>query len=199
MKIDIQSITGLILAGGRGTRMGTVDKGLQAFGGKPMVAHVMERLAPQVGGLMINANQNLDTYRTFGFPVVPDQVPGFAGPLAGLQAGLAHCATPYLVTAPCDSPFLPDDLVGRLSEAVLQANADLAVAITGEGTTRQPHPVFCLLKSSLLPSLETYLAQGGRKVDAWYASLRVAEVKFDDEAAFRNINTLEELQRYQAQ
>lgn len=179
--------------------MGTVDKGLQTFGSKLMVAHVIERLAPQVGELMINANQNLDTYRGFGYPVVPDQVQGFAGPLAGLQAGLAHCATSYLVTAPCDSPFLPHDLVEHLSEAMMQANADLAVAITGEGATRQPHPVFCLLKCSLLPSLETYLAQGGRKVDAWYGSLRVAEVKFDDEAAFRNINTLEELQRYQAQ
>lgn len=199
MKMDTSSITGLILAGGRGTRMGTVDKGLQTFCGKPMVAHVIERLAPQVHGLMINANQNLDTYRAFGFPVWQDSVQGFAGPLAGLQAGLAHCATPYLVTAPCDSPFLPADLVERLGMARSEADADVAVAVTGSGDSRQPHPVFCLLKCALLANLEAYLAQGGRKVDAWYASLRVAEVRFEDEAAFRNINTLEELQRYQAQ
>jgi molybdopterin-guanine dinucleotide biosynthesis protein A len=199
MEMELSSITGLVLAGGRGTRMGSVDKGLQAFRGKPMVAHVIERLAPQVQGLMINANQNLDAYRAFGFPVWPDSVEGFAGPLAGLQAGMAHCATPYLVTAPCDSPFLPDDLVQRLGAALNEAGADVAVAVTGSGASRQPHPVFCLLKCTLLPHLEAYLAQGGRKVDAWYGSLRVAEVEFADEAAFRNINTLEELQRYQAQ
>lgn len=199
MKLDTLSITGLILAGGRGTRMGTVDKGLQTFRGKPMVAHVIERLSPQVQGLMINANQNLETYRAFGYPVWPDNVQGFAGPLAGLQAGLAHCATPYLVTAPCDSPFLPADLVQRLGGAIAEQDADVALAVTGSGASRQPHPVFCLLKCSLLPSLEAYLGQGGRKVDAWFASLRKAEVLFEDEAAFSNINTLEELQRYQAQ
>lgn len=198
MKIDISSITGLILAGGRGTRMGTVDKGLQLFRGKPMAAHAIERLAPQVGSLAINANQNLETYRTLGYPVWPDTVEGFAGPLAGMQAGLAHCTTPYLVTSPCDSPFLPSDLVQRLGDALLAADAEVAVAVTGSGATRQPHPVFCLMKRSLLQNLETYLVQGGRKVDAWYASLRATEVLFEDETAFRNINTLEELQQYQA-
>lgn len=197
--MDTSSITGLILAGGRGSRMGCVDKGLQMFRGKPMVAHVIERLAPQVQGLLLNANQNLEVYQGFGLPVWPDSVQGFAGPLAGLQAGLAHCATPYLVTAPCDSPFLPADLVRRLGAALSEADADVAVAVTGSGAGRQPHPVFCLLKSALLPHLEAYLAGGGRKVEAWYRSLRVAEVTFADEAAFRNINTLEELQHYQAQ
>ncbi|WP_132259250.1 molybdenum cofactor guanylyltransferase MobA [Paucimonas lemoignei] len=198
MKIDTSSISGLILAGGRGTRMGTVDKGLQEFRGKPMVAHVIERLAPQVAGVLINANQNLETYRSFGFPVWADEVEGFAGPLAGMQAGLAHCTTPYLVSAPCDSPFLPADLVQRLGDALVDDDADVAVAVTGSGASRQPHPVFCLMKCSLLQNLEAYLAKGGRKVDAWYASLRVTEVTFDDEAAFRNINTLDELQQYQA-
>ena len=191
-------ITGLILAGGRGSRMGHVDKGLQPFRGAPMALHVMMRLSPQVGALMINANQNLAPYESFGVSVWPDELAGFAGPLAGLQAGLSHCDTPYLVTAPCDSPFLPTDLVTSLSQALLIEDADLAVAVTGAGDTRQAHPVFCLLKSTLLPHLTAYLQSGGRKVDAWYASLKVVEVHFDDEAAFRNINTLEDLRKFEA-
>jgi molybdopterin-guanine dinucleotide biosynthesis protein A len=188
-------ITGLILAGGRGSRMGSVDKGLAPFGSQPMVLHVVQRLRPQVQHLLINANQNLDTYAAFGAPVWPDAMPDFAGPLAGLQTGLMHCKTPYLVTAPCDSPFLPPDLVRRLATALLAVNADLAVAVTGEGEARQPHPVFCLAKTSLLPHLTEFLESGGRKVDRWYASLRLAEVNFPDESAFRNINTLAELQQ----
>jgi molybdopterin-guanine dinucleotide biosynthesis protein A len=198
MNIDINQITGLVLAGGRGSRMGGVDKGLQTFRNAPMALHVVMRLQPQVGNLMINANQNLGPYEGFGVPVWPDEVGGFAGPLAGLQTGLSHCETAYLVTAPCDSPFLPHDLVERLSSALLEQDADLAVAVTGEGETRQPHPVFCLAKASLLPHLNQFLQQGGRKFDAWYASLKVAEVHFPDEAAFRNINTLEELRTYEA-
>jgi molybdopterin-guanine dinucleotide biosynthesis protein A len=198
MNIDINQITGLVLAGGRGSRMGGVDKGLQTFRNAPMALHVVMRLKPQVGNLMINANQNLGPYEGFGVPVWPDEVGGFAGPLAGLQTGLSHCETAYLVTAPCDSPFLPHDLVERLSSALLEQDADLAVAVTGEGETRQPHPVFCLAKASLLPHLNQFLQQGGRKFDAWYASLKVAEVHFPDEAAFRNINTLEELRTYEA-
>ena len=188
-------ITGLILAGGRGSRMGSVDKGLVPFGTQPMVRHVLERLRPQVLAVMINANQNLSTYAAFGHPVWGDAMPDFAGPLAGLQTGLMHCDTPYLVTAPCDSPFLPLDLVLRLGQALQAQDADLAVAVTGEGTTRQPHPVFCLAKVTLLPHLTAYLQGGGRKVDAWYKTLRVAEVVFADEAAFRNINTMAELQQ----
>lgn len=195
--IDRQHITGLILAGGRGTRMGQVDKGLQAFKGMAMAMHVLLRLSPQVGDIIINANQHLAAYEAFGAQVWPDQIEGFAGPLAGLQTGLAHCETPYLVSAPCDSPFLPLDLVARLSEALLLDDADLAVATTienDEGIERkQAHPVFSLMKSSLLPHLSQFLQEGGRKVDAWYASLKVVEVNFDDTAAFRNINTLNEL------
>jgi molybdopterin-guanine dinucleotide biosynthesis protein A len=198
MKIDINQITGLVLAGGRGSRMGGVDKGLQTFRGAPMALHVVMRLSPQVGSLMINANQNLGPYEGFGVPVWPDQVGGFAGPLAGLQTGLSHCETAYLVTAPCDSPFLPDDLVERLSAGLVDKNADLAVAVTGDAGARQPHPVFCLAKAALLPHLNQFLQEGGRKFDAWYASLNVAEVHFPDEAAFRNINTLEELRSYEA-
>jgi molybdopterin-guanine dinucleotide biosynthesis protein A len=192
------TITGLILAGGRGSRMGNVDKGLQAFRGAPMAMHVLMRLAPQVDQVMINANQNLAAYEAICTSVWPDEMQGFAGPLAGLQTGLMHAETPYLVTAPCDSPFLPTDLVERLQAALLAQDADLAVAVTGDAEQRQPHPVFCLMKSSLLSHLTLFLQNGGRKIDAWYASLAVAEVHFADEDAFRNINTLDDLRRFEA-
>jgi molybdopterin-guanine dinucleotide biosynthesis protein A len=195
--MDTSQITGLILAGGRGTRMGTVDKGLQTFRNAPMALHVMMRLQPQVGTIMINANQNLDAYERFGIPVWPDEMTGFAGPLAGLQTGLIHCETDYLVTSPCDSPFLPTDLVARLSTALEENDADLAVAVTGEGETRQPHPVFCLVKASLLPHLTLYLQAGERKFDKWYSSLNTTEVHFADDDAFRNINTLDELHKFE--
>lgn len=188
-------ITGLILAGGRGTRMGGVDKGLQTLGGQAMAQHALHRLRPQVQHLLINANQNLAAYRAFGEPVVSDTVPDFAGPLAGLQTGLMHCTTPYLVSVPCDSPLLPTDLVQRLARTLQAQDAELAVAETGHGPTRRKHPVFCLAKVSVLPSLTQYLQSGGRKVEAWQATLRVAAVHFDDEAAFSNINTLQELHK----
>lgn len=197
-----QHITGLILAGGRGSRMGSVDKGLQPFRGQAMVAHVMHRLAPQVGALAINANQNLDAYAAFGAPVWPDELAGFEGPLAGLETGLRRCATSLLVTAPCDSPFLPPDLVQRLHAALLAEGADLALAETDEtaadGSTRiQPHPVFALVKVAALPLLSAYLAGGARRMDGWYGAIKVARVRFDDPAAFRNINTLRELRQFE--
>jgi molybdopterin molybdotransferase len=189
-----EQISALVLAGGRGSRMGHVDKGLQPFRGMTMVAHVLQRLAPQVGAIAINANQNLPAYAAFGVPVWPDETTGFAGPLAGLEAGLRHCATPYLVTAPCDSPFVPGDLAARLFDALQSQGADIALAVTQEaGMRKQPHPVFCLVKTSLLPVLSQYLLEGGRKMDGWYAGLKVAEVLFEDSDAFRNINTLDEL------
>ncbi len=193
--MDTSQITGLILAGGRGTRMGTVDKGLQMFRGAPMALHALMRLSPQVGYVMINANQNIAPYEGFGVPVWQDETQGFAGPLAGLQTGLIHCETDYLVTVPCDSPFLPADLVARLGAALEENDADLAVAVTGEGETRQPHPVFCLARASLLPHLTLYLQDGGRKFDTWYSSLKAVEVHFEDENAFRNIYTLDELRK----
>ena len=195
--MDSSQITGLILAGGRGTRMGTVDKGLQMFRDAPMALHVLMRLSPQVGYIMINANQNIAPYEAFGVPVWQDDMQGYPGPLAGLQTGLIHCETDYLVTAPCDSPFLPKDLVERLADGLEQKNADIAVAVTGAGETRQAHPVFCLVKASLLPHLTLYLQEGGRKFDKWYSSLAVAEVHFEDEDAFRNINTLDDLRKYE--
>ena len=168
--------------------MGGVDKGLQPLRGRPMVAWVLERLAPQVDEIVINANQNLERYAGFGHRVVPDEVGGFAGPLAGLHAGLSAIRSDIAVTVPCDSPFLPADLVARLHGAL--GPNDLAVAKTGD----QPHPVFSLVRRSVRPHLQQFLGAGGRKIDAWYATLKVIEVPFDDEAdAFRNINTREEL------
>ena len=186
----MDGVTGLVLAGGQGRRMGTVDKGLQLLHGKPMVAAVLARLAPQVDEILINANQNLQAYENFGYRVVPDAIGGFAGPLAGLHAGLSLASHPFVLTAPCDSPFLPLDLFSRLKNAI--RDNDLAVAKTGD----QPHPVFALVRRTVRQNLEDFLSGGGRKIDAWYASLKVIEVPFDDEAdAFRNINTREELNK----
>lgn len=183
-------ITGVILAGGQGSRMGGVDKGLVALRGRPMVDWVIERLRPQVDALLINANQNTERYAAFGHPVFPDDIAGFAGPLAGLHAALARATTPLVATAPCDSPFLPADLVNRLHAALIADDAQLAVA----HTFAQAHPVFCLCRRDVLPHLADFLAGGGRKIDRWYASLRVVAVQFDDqEEAFRNINTRDEL------
>ena len=184
----MSAVTGIVLAGGQGRRMGGVDKGLQLLHGKPMVASVLARLAPQVAEILINANQNLESYARFGYRVVPDAIGGFAGPLAGLHAGLGVASHPLALTVPCDSPFLPLDLAARLANA-LNGN-DLAVAKTGD----QAHPVFSLVRRSVFDHLSQFLSTGGRKIDAWYASLKVVEVPFDDEAdAFRNINTREEL------
>jgi molybdenum cofactor guanylyltransferase len=191
------AVTGLILAGGRGTRMGSVEKGLQPFRGKAMIAHVIERLAPQVAALAINANQERDAYRTFGLQVWPDRVPDFAGPLAGLEAGLAMAETDFVAAVPCDSPFLPADLIARLAEALAHTGASAAFAVTGIGAARRAHPVFCLLHRNLLPALRTYLDGGGRKVGAWLQDVQAATAVFEDDAAFQNINTLDELQRFE--
>ena len=184
------SVTGIILAGGMGRRMGGVDKGLVPLAGRPMVEHVLTRLRPQVDDALINANQNLDRYAAFGVPVVADAIGGFAGPLAGLHAGMTAAHRDLVVTVPCDSPFLPDDLVARLLAGLVAGDAQLAVARTFD----QPHPVFALVRRALLPHLTAFLEGGGRKIDAWYATLPAVEVAFDDEAdAFRNINTSDEL------
>lgn len=168
--------------------MGGVDKGLQPLRGKPMAQWALERLAPQVDEVLINCNQNLEAYARFGQRLVADEIGGFAGPLAGLHAGLRAAAHPLVVTVPCDSPFLPFDLVSRLKDHL--GEKDLAVAKTGD----QAHPVFSLVRKDVAANLEAFLRSGGRKIDAWYASLSTVEVAFDDEAdAFRNINTLEEL------
>jgi molybdopterin-guanine dinucleotide biosynthesis protein A len=190
----INQITGMILAGGQGRRMGGVDKGLKLFRGKRLVDHAFERLTPQVAGVIINANQNLSSYRELGVRVVSDAIEGYAGPLAGLHAGLSVSKRPYLATVPCDSPFLPLDLVSRLYSHLDDAGAEIAVAKTGD----QAHPVFCLVRRGVLDHLTDFLKGGGRKIDAWYSTLFVVEVNFDDQAeAFSNINTLEELQAHE--
>jgi molybdopterin-guanine dinucleotide biosynthesis protein A len=192
--MDRQDVTGLILAGGRGSRMGGVDKGLQPFRGTPLAMHTLLRLAPQTGHLLVNANRNLAAYESFGVPVVTDAVNDFPGPLAGMLAGLQQCETPYMVTAPCDSPLLPTDLVARLSAALLEQDAEIAMAVTQEpdGHT-QRHPVFMLMQVTVLPSLAQFLAEGERKIAAWTDRHRTARVLFDDANAFSNINTLDEL------
>ena len=203
------AVTGLILAGGRGSRMGHVDKGLQIFRNQPLVAHAIARLAPQVGPLAININRNQTLYEPFGLPLWPDLLPDFAGPLAGLQTGLSRCATPYLLSVPCDCPFLPLDLAARLSAALQAADADLALAACNaadsnddssndrnkDNRRQRRQPVFCLLKTSLLPQLNDYLRDGGRKMESWMTTLAMVDVHFDDAAAFSNINTLQELQQ----
>jgi molybdopterin-guanine dinucleotide biosynthesis protein A len=187
-------ITGVILAGGLGRRMGSVDKGLQLLGGQTLVQHVAERFAPQVSRLLINANQNIELYSALGYRVIPDLIPEFVGPLAGLHAALSMAETPLVASVPCDSPFLPEDLIFRLFSALTATNADLAVA----RTFAQTHPVFCLCKRELLANLSEFLHSGERKLGLWHSTLKTVEVAFDDEvAAFENINTREELGRFE--
>jgi molybdenum cofactor guanylyltransferase len=184
------TVTGLILSGGAGSRMGGVDKGLQPFRGRTLVEWVIERLEPQVAEVLISANRNLDRYLAFGHPVLTDREAGFAGPLAGLHAGLGQARSELLMVAPCDSPLLPADLVQRMVAALERDDAEVAVARTSE----RAHPVFCLCRVTLLDHLTAFFEGGGRKVEAWYSSLRVTQVDFEDQAeAFRNVNTLEEL------
>ena len=201
-------ITAVVLAGGRGSRMGGVDKGLQNFRGMPLVMHALMRLQMQEGSLvsesMVNANRNLSAYESMGVSVWPDASPDeFAGPLAGFLTGLERCETPYLLTVPCDTPLFPLNLAQRMLDALEEAEADIAVASAPEtdasGQTRtRPQPVFCLMKAELMESLVAFMQSGGRKIDAWTAQHRVAEVGFDraddDPQAFANANTVQELQ-----
>ncbi len=184
-----QAITGVVLAGGRGSRMGGVDKGLVDLRGKPMVAHALDALRPQVGRVLINANRHLDQYKIFGCEVVPDALDGYLGPLAGLASAMQAAATLYVATVPCDSPLLADDLVERLYRALARDDADISVAHDGE----RLHPVFALLKRELLPSLIEYLAAGERKIDIWFARHRLAVADFSDRAeTFINVNNPDE-------
>ena len=198
-----QDITGLILAGGRGSRMGGVDKGLQNFNGIPLALHTLMRLGPQVESVMVNANRNLSAYESFGASVWPDASADFAGPLSGFLAGMDRADTPYILTVPCDTPRLPLDLAQRLAEALVRENADIAMAAAPEtdahGQTQlRTQPVFCLMKIELSESLVKFTHAGGRKIDAWTAQHKTVEVPFnapgDDPLAFANINTLSELQ-----
>jgi molybdenum cofactor guanylyltransferase len=196
--IDPQDITGLVLAGGRGTRMGGVDKGLQNFNGLPLALHSLMRLQAQVGQTMVNANRNLSAYASFGAQVWPDTMADFAGPLAGFLTGLERCETPYMVSVPCDTPLFPDDLVARLSQALVREQADIAMVTAPEEDGQlRTQPVFCLMNADLLESLARFLKEGGRKIDAWTARHKTVLVKFDQSGdspkAFFNANTLAQL------
>jgi molybdenum cofactor guanylyltransferase len=186
----LKNITAIILSGGRATRMGGQDKGLTQLQNKPLIAYVIERLSPQVDEILINANRELISYQAFHLPVLEDENPDYIGPLAGFSLGLQHCKSDYLLTAPCDSPLLPADLAHRLLTALNQQQADIAVA-TSSGNA---HPVFCLCKINVLPSLIDYIKQGGRKVSAWQKSQAYIEVDFNDcNDAFINLNTIDDI------
>jgi molybdenum cofactor guanylyltransferase len=196
--IETSEITGVILAGGRGSRMGGADKGLQNFNGMPMALHTLMRLAPQVGDVMINANRNLSAYESFGVPVWPDVLADYAGPLAGFLTALERCETPWLVTVPCDTPLFPHDLVVRLAQAAQEQNADIAMAAAREEDGQiRTQPVFCLMRTGLMESLVRFTHDGGRKIDAWTALHKTVVVTFDtsgdEPKAFFNANTLAEL------
>lgn len=205
--IDIQDITGLVLAGGRGSRMGGVDKGLQGFRGMPLALHTLMRLQMQTGATMVNANRNLAAYESFGAPVWPDVLADYPGPLAGFMTGLERCETPWMLTVPCDTPLFPLDLAARLAAAAEQAGASMAMAAAPEDDGSghlavRPQPVFCLMRVELLESLVAFTQAGGRKIDAWTGQHACAIAAFnapgDDPQAFFNANTLAELHALEA-
>ncbi len=180
-------VTAIILAGGRGTRMGGADKGLVTYQGTRMIDHVLTRISPQVNKVILNANRNLDIYQTLGYPVFTDASPHFDGPLAGMQAGLHHAETDWIVSAPCDSPLLPLDLVQRLGAAIVKEKNLMAIARSCSGS----HPVFCLMHRSLLASLTSFLDSGQRKVSTWQMQHQPTYVFFEEEQAFTNINSID--------
>ena len=187
-------ITAVILAGGRGSRMGGVDKGLVDFNGQPLIEHVIQAISTQVRTLLINANRNLVRYQRFGYPVVADSLNDYQGPLAGFLAAMEMAQTPYIVTVPCDGPLLADDLVERLAGALENDEAEIAVAHDGQ----RMQPVYALIPVALKQSLQRYLEGGDRKIDLWYAQHRVALADFSDlQSTFVNINTKEERDRLQ--
>lgn len=192
-----ERITGLVLAGGLGTRMGGVDKGLVDWQGRPLALHALDRLRPQVGALAVNANRHAAAYAAFGVPVWADSVAGHPGPLAGFLAGLEQARTEWLLTVPCDTPRFPADLARRLGEAALAQGAGLAIAAAPEGGALRPQPVFCLMHATLRDALARFVAGGGRKVGQWVASEGGVAVPFDrpgDAGAFANANTPQDLQ-----
>lgn len=190
--VEPMAITGLIIAGGLARRMGGVDKGLQLFQGRSLLTHVIERFAPQVDCLLLNVNHNAAAYASFGLPQVADQRMDYAGPLAGVQAGLTHCTTPLLACVPCDTPLLPRDGVARLFAALQQHEADLAVA----RAAGQVHHAFMLCRREVLAGLTLFLEQGGRRYGEWQHQCRHVEVDFVETEAFMNFNSLEELREY---
>lgn len=191
-------LTGLVLAGGRGSRMEGLDKGLQPYRGATLALHALRRLQPQVGQAMISANRHLEVYRSYGVPVWPDALPDYPGPLTGFLAGLTHCATPWLVCVPCDTPDWPADLVERLAAAAARADAEIALPVVVDAAgQRRPQPAFCLLRRTLHDDLAAYLQAGGRRIGQWARSRRCVEVPFASARDFDNLNTLAELQQAQ--
>ena len=185
-------ISAIILSGGRATRMNGVDKGLVLLQNKPLITHVVERLKPQVGEILINANREIAQYQTFGLKVLQDETDEFLGPLAGILLGLKHAKNEFVLSAPCDSPLLPADLAQRLLDDMLESRMDIAVA----SSYSNAHPVFCLMKKNVLPSLIAFLEAGERRVSAWQKSLNYIEVDFSDNAdGFINLNTFDDLKR----
>ncbi len=200
VKPDREQITGLVLAGGQGSRLGGVDKGLQRFGTGTLASNALQRLRPQVGYAMISANRNHATYAQLGVPVWADETTASAsvsyeGPLAGFLAGLRHCETPFMVTVPCDCPRFPDDLVQRLADALVSSGMELALAATRQGGTWRPEPAFCLMRREHADDLAAYLQTGQRSIERWAARFRRVDALFDDEDAFDNINTPGDLAR----
>lgn len=191
-------ITGLVLAGGRGSRMGGVDKGMQSYRGEPLALHVLRRIAPQAGAMLVSANRSIEAYQRLAAPfdarVVADTLGDYPGPLAGIAAGLRVAQTEFVLTAPCDAPFVVERLGLLLADALDRAQADIAYAATTEPSgERVAHPVFALVRASLADDLDAWLASGERKVRAWYARHKAVQVPFDDDRAFYNINDLRQL------
>jgi len=192
--VSQQQVSAVILAGGKGRRMGGQDKGQLELNGRPLIEYVLETIQPQVKTILINANRHQAEYARYGYPVVPDLLQGYQGPLAGFATGMRAATTPYIVTLPCDGPFSPPDLVARMATALEKEHADIAVAHDGE----RLQPVYALLPINLLSSLESFLAAGERKIDLWYAQHKMARVDFSDVAkTFRNINTPQDQHRLQ--
>lgn len=190
--ITKRDITGVILAGGQARRMHSEDKGLIQLNNKPMIQHVIDKISPQVNSLLINANRNQMEYERFGHPVIADELGGFSGPLAGFSCALNHIDTPFMITMPCDSPFIPEDLVKRMVISMLDNDSDIAVV----ETNNRLQPVFCLLKKSLSKSLKEYLEEGERKIDKWFERHNMSIADFSNQSeAFDNINTPEDLNK----
>ena len=192
--ITSEHITGLILAGGRAQRMGGIDKGLIPFHGKALIESAISRLKPQVSTILINANRSISKYSHYGYLVLMDETPDFSGPLAGFSVGLKHCKTPYLLTSPCDSPLLPVDLAKKMAAQLEDKDLELVFASSIEDDGKiWSQPVFCLMKSDLQDSLDTFLSKGDLKIDRWFKELRSGTVVFENPQAFANVNTPEEL------
>ena len=198
--ISSKDITGLILAGGRAQRMGGIDKGLIPFHDKPLIESTITKLKPQTQSILINANRNITKYASYGYPVIMDETPDFSGPLAGFSVGLKSCKTPFLLTSPCDSPLLPNNLAELLSAEMEDGDFELVYASSKEADGKVwAQPVFCLMRTNLLDSLIKFLLKGDLKIDRWFKELRSSTVIFDDPQVFANVNTPEELKSLEEQ